>query len=35
MDETEAREQMEKIWSPETSDDPSADKWVALTGKGR
>jgi uncharacterized protein (TIGR01244 family) len=35
MDETEAREQMERIWSPETSDDPSADKWVALIGKGR
>ena len=35
MDETGARAQMEKIWSPETSDDPSADKWAALIGKGR
>ena len=35
MDEAEAREHMEKIWSPETSDDPSADKWTALIGKWR
>jgi uncharacterized protein (TIGR01244 family) len=35
VDEASARAQMERIWSPETSDDPSADKWVALTGKGR
>ena len=35
MDEAEARAQMEEIWSPETSDDPSADKWVALIRKRR
>jgi protein tyrosine phosphatase (PTP) superfamily phosphohydrolase (DUF442 family) len=35
MDEAAARAQMEQIWSPETSDDPGADKWIALIGKGR
>ena len=35
MDEAEARAQMEEIWSPETSDDPSADKWAALIRKRR
>ena len=35
MDEAEARAQMEEIWSPEKSDDPSADKWAALIRKRR
>jgi uncharacterized protein (TIGR01244 family) len=30
MDEAEARALMERIWSPETSDYPNADKWAAF-----
>lgn len=30
MDEAQARGQMEKIWSPETSDYPGADVWAAF-----
>lgn len=30
MDESEARAQMEAIWSPETTDHPDAPKWAAF-----
>lgn len=30
MDEAEARLLMERIWSPETTDYPNADKWAAF-----
>jgi hypothetical protein len=30
MEEAKARALMERIWSPETSDYPNADKWAAF-----
>ena len=35
MDEPEARALMERIWSPEASDYPNADKWPAFVEGGR
>jgi protein tyrosine phosphatase (PTP) superfamily phosphohydrolase (DUF442 family) len=31
MDESEARAQMERIWSPDENDHPDAPKWAAFT----
>ena len=35
MDEAQARALMERIWSPDTSDYPNADKWAAIAEGGR
>lgn len=34
MDEAEARELMERVWSPEIMDYPNADKWAAFVKGG-